>query len=112
MSNPYAPCLLVEHDNGNLSLILVDFDATFETFEEMGYDGGGYAWCGVADWLMRTHAPELATSVKYDPEAGMLSAYGADRATLERLASLIRSAIEDPVLLRKAITNADPEMMD
>jgi len=112
MSNLYAPCQLVEHENGSYSLIFDDFDRAADIFEEMGYEAGGYAWHGVADALVRTHAPELQTRVKYDPESSMFAAYGTDRDALGRLAELIRTAVDDPVVLRAAIESANPELMD
>jgi hypothetical protein len=53
MEDDFAPCTLVEHDDGTWSLLFTDFDATEEAFEEMGQEGGGYGWHGVVEALVR-----------------------------------------------------------
>jgi hypothetical protein len=107
----YEPCRLLEHD-GTYSLVFDDFDATAEVFEEMDQQGGGYGWHGVVEALVRMKAPALRKKVNYDPEASMFVAYSKDRDALKEVAGLIRAAVKDPALLREAIENADPELMD
>jgi hypothetical protein len=109
--NEYAPCALVEHE-GRYSLIFTDFDATAETFEEMEQEGGGYAWHGVVDALVRMKAPKLAKKLSYDPEASMFAAISDDKEVLKQVAELIRQAVADPKLLKQAIKKADPDLMD
>jgi hypothetical protein len=111
-NNEFAPCQLIDNEDGTYSLLLTEFDATASVFEEMGQEAGGYGWHGAVEALVRMKAPGLARKVKYDPEASMFVAYGKDRAALEKVAGLIRAAIQDPALLREAIENADPELMD
>jgi hypothetical protein len=108
----FAPCVLVEHDDGSFSLVFSDFDGTAEIFEELGQEGGGYAWHGVVDALVHTRAPKLNKVIGYDPEASMFVAYSEDREALKQVAALIRAAVNDPALLREAIENADPDLMD
>jgi hypothetical protein len=112
MSDDFAPCRLVEHADGTLSLLFDEFDATAATFEEMGQEAGGYGWHGVVEALVRMKAPRLAKKLSYDPEASMFAAVSKDRRALATVAGLIRTAIADPQLLRTAIENADPELMD
>jgi hypothetical protein len=112
MSGDFAPCRLVEHENGTFSLVFDDFDATAATFEEMGQEGGGYGWHGVVEALVRMKAPRVAKKLSYDPEASLFAVVSKDRRALATVAGLIRSAIADPQLLREAIENADPELMD
>lgn len=111
MSKDLTPFLMSEHQN-SFSLLLTDFDKGAEIFEEHGYASGGYAWHGVADALIRLRAPHLAGKVKFDPESSMFAAYGPDRAALEELADLLKSAMHDPALLNKAIEHADPDLID
>jgi hypothetical protein len=92
--------------------MLTVFDSWAGTFEELGYDAGGYAWHGVADSLIRLKAPKLRRKIKYDPEAGMFVAYGTDRDALEQLAKLLREAMNDPAVLKDAIEKANPKLMD
>jgi hypothetical protein len=110
--NEFAPCKLIENEDGTYSLLLTDFDRTAQTFEEMGQDGGGYGWHGVVDALVRMKAPKLKRKVRYDPEASMFVALSKDREALKQVAELIRSAIHEPALLKEAIEKADPELMD
>jgi hypothetical protein len=42
----------------------------------------------------------------------MFAVVSREHGALERVAGLIRSAIQDPALLRAAIGQADPELMD
>ena len=88
------------------------FELTWETFEEMDQEGGGYGWHGVMDALIRMKAPELVDKINFDPEASLFSAYSKDKDAIGLLAELMHQAIADPALLRQAIANADPELMD
>ena len=116
----FAPTQLVEHNqNGKISysIILDPFGPIYLTtssiFKAHGMEEpGGYAWHGVAEALVRLHAPEIASLVKYDPESSMFSAYGDDRAALLRVAQLIRQAQDNPAILEEALENANPEMLD
>ena len=111
MNNQFVPLRLVENED-SFNLYLDEFDQCAEVFEEMDYDGGGYGWHGVADAIIRLNAPHLAGKIEFDPEASLFVAYGPDRAAIEELARLLKSAIDDETLLRTAIENADPELMD
>ena len=111
-----APARLIEHlaDDNTLShsLIFDDFGPTAAIFEEHGHEAGGYAWHGVVEALVRLHAPEIAQSIKYDPESSMFSVYGDDPAALMRVDELMRQAQADPQMLNAALEHADPELMD
>jgi hypothetical protein len=63
------------------------------------------------DARVRTKAPMLKTKIRYDPEAGLFVAFGADREALARLTRLIHGAMADPATLSKAIANANPRRM-
>lgn len=102
----------MSESQNSFSLLLTDFDEGAEVFEESDYDPGGYAWHGVADALIRLRAPHLADKIKFDPESSMFAAYGPNRAALEELAALLKSAMDDHSLLRTALENADPDLMD
>jgi hypothetical protein len=108
----FAPCQLVEQEDGTCSLVFTDFDSTAATFEAMGREGGGYGWHGVVDSLVRGKAPHLKRKVRYDPEASMFVAFSKDREALEQVAELIRRARADEALLREAIKQANPKLMD
>lgn len=108
----FEPCRFMDYENGNFGLVFDDFDATYETFEEMDQEGGGYGWHGVMDALVRMKAPHLYKKLHFDPEASMFAVSSKDRAALAQVAALMRDAINDPELLKEAIANADPELMD
>jgi hypothetical protein len=110
--NEFAPCYLVEHEDGELSLVFEEFDSTAAIFEEMGQESGGYGWHGVVDALVRMKASKLKKKLQYDPEASMFVALSKDRDVLKQVAGLIRDALKDRALLRQAIAKADPEIME
>jgi Immunity protein 51 len=119
MTDEFAPAQLVTHENSEnrYSLILDPYGPIYLTtgsvFEAHGLgEGGGYAWHGVVDALVRMRAPEIADRVKFDPESSMFAAYGNDRDALLRVAQLIREVQNDQALLEEAITNADPDLLD
>jgi hypothetical protein len=111
-SGDFAPCQLIEHDEGSCSLLFTDFHPTEALFLEMGREGGGYGWHGVVDALVRMKAPHLAGLLDYDPEGSMFVALSEDREALGVVAGLIRASIADPDLLWEAIRHADPDLMD
>ncbi|OWK45771.1 Imm51 family immunity protein [Fimbriiglobus ruber] len=110
--NEFAPCQLIDNEDGTYSLIFTDFDGSAAVFEEMDQEGGGYGWHGVVDALVRMKAPKLKKRLDYDPEAGMFVALSKDKEALGQVAELIRNAVNDPKLLKEAIKKADPELMD
>ena len=111
--DPFAPCRFHEHE-GTCSLTFDDFSASGADtlFEEAGFDGGGYGWEGVVRALVQMRAPKLKKKLSYDPEAGMFSVVSKDRDALVQVADLIRAAVAHPALLREAIANADPDIME
>jgi hypothetical protein len=106
----FAPLKLLESE-GSFSLMLTEFDRWAGTFEEMGQDGGGYGWHGVADALVRLKAPKIKKKIKYDPEASMFVAFGPDRDAIVQLARLLLGAMNDRAVLMEAIEKADPKLM-
>ena len=103
---------IISVGEGSFSLLLTEFEAGAEIFEDAGYESGGYSWHGVADALMRRHEPQLVDKIKFDCESSMFCAYGPDRVALEELAALLKRAMSEPELLAQALENADPDLMD
>lgn len=110
-SEEFAPLELIEITPGNYNLTLAKFDQWAETFEEMGQEGGGYGWHGVADALVRIKAPKLRKKFDYDSEASMFVAFGTEREALGQLARLLLEAMADPKVLKEAIEKANPKLM-
>jgi hypothetical protein len=54
-NDKFAVLMMLEGE-GSHSLMLTEFDRWAETFEELGQEGGGYGWHGVADALVRLKA--------------------------------------------------------
>lgn len=111
-TDDFAPCRLVDHEDGTFSLLFTDFAPTAATFEECDRDGGGYDWHGVVDALVRQHAPKLKRKLQYDPEGSMFAVVSKDKDALRRVAELIRMAVADSAVLKDAIERADPDLMD
>jgi hypothetical protein len=116
----FAPTKLVEHTHegasSRYSIILDPYGPIYLTtssiFETHGLEPSGYAWHGVAEALVRLHAPEIADLVKFDPESSMFAAYGNDRNALLRVAQLIREVQNNPDMLEVALEHANPELLD
>ena len=111
-NDEFAPCSLIDHEDGAFSLIFTDFDSTEEIFAEQELDGGGYTWHAIVDSLVKMKTPKIARLLDYDPEAGMFAAISRDRDSLKQVAVLIRNALKDRELLQLAIDNADPELLE
>ncbi len=108
----FAPCRFGEYESGRYALTFDDFTATAALFEEAGQDGGGYGWHGAVEALVRLRAPHLRRKLRYDPEASLFVVLSKSPDALREVAGLIRAAVADPALLREAIANADPDLMD
>ncbi|WP_017597306.1 Imm51 family immunity protein [Nocardiopsis lucentensis] len=111
-----APLRFFEYDHrpGTYCLMLTDTAMVDvrDTFEEHGYDAGGYAWAGVARAAVRVRAPELEGRLGHDPEAGMFVAHGTDEEALLRLGALLHEAFHDPKVLAEFIAAGDPSWFD
>ena len=116
MGNPadeeFAPFSVTQYEDGDWGLNLSEFDDCYEIFDEFGYESGGYGWHGVAEALIRLKAPHLAEKINFDPEASMFAAHAKNRQDIEELARLLRAALDDEALLKTALENVDPELMD
>jgi hypothetical protein len=103
-----TPLRLIETEPDRFSLLLDAGDTPVEeVVAELGHEANGYFWEGVAQLLVRTHAPELAGRFDYDPEGGMFCAYGEDREALEKLGSMMSEVATDAVRIRGLITEAE-----
>lgn len=108
----FAPCRLVDHGEGRLSLCFDDFRMPqVPLFESRGLQGGGYTWEAVVSSLVKLKRPDLQSDLTYDSEAGMFVALG-NRESLKAVATLIQKAISDPALLRDAVDHADPDRLE
>lgn len=108
------PLKLLETSPGAFSLVLSDGDigAVEAVVEELGHTPNGPFWDGVAITLIRTSAPELASALEFDSEAGMFCAYSANRDALLRLGSLMAPLVLSPERMTELMEHADPNDFD
>ncbi|MFF0543532.1 Imm51 family immunity protein [Nocardia thailandica] len=57
-------------------------------------------------------APQLSDRVRFDPEAGMMVAYGTDADALRTLGSYLQEALRDTTVLAGFLAAGDPEWYD
>jgi hypothetical protein len=98
---------LLETDRGNFSLLLdVGTTDVDELVDELGHEPNGYFWEGVAQFLIKTEAPNLEARFLFDPEADMFCARGGDRTALEELGALMSAVATDRNRMRTLIESA------
>lgn len=85
-------------------------DDTGALFDQMGLQGGGYTWEGLAHALIALKAPDLAAQVEINAEGDEMYTYAATREPLERLEALLLAACSDHSLLRAAINEAGDDL--
>lgn len=103
------PFCLVEHDSGNISLILnvgIYKEELFETRAEEGFQGSGYDWYSLADVYLQERLPELVGVVRFDPEADMFCAYSHEREALMQFAIGFKHTCEDDKLIYDLFSRA------
>lgn len=103
------PFYLVEHDSGNISLILnvgIYKEELFETRAEEGFQGSGYDWYSLADVYLQERLPELVGVVRFDPEADMFCAYSHEREALMQFAIGFKHTCEDDKLIYDLFSRA------
>jgi hypothetical protein len=105
MPEDFAPCEFLEVKPGLYSLIFTDFDAHLNVITKNGGQGGGYTWEALVKAAVELKSIEVP-GIEYDPESDMFAAYGSNKESLIKIASLIKEMTEDPDTLKKAITKA------
>ncbi|AIQ21203.1 glucan biosynthesis protein [Paenibacillus sp. FSL H7-0357] len=104
------PFILVEQDNGGMSVILNagSYKAElFQTREDEGFEGSGYDWASLASVFLEEKMPELADSIHFDPEADMFCAYSSNREAVQSFAAGFKAACEDDALIRDLFSRAE-----
>ncbi len=103
------PFIWIEHDSGNVSIILNAGSykqELFDTRADEGFEGNGYDWGSLAAVYLEEKLPELEGIVRFDPEAGMFCAYSKDREALLRFATGLKQACENNELIRDLFSRA------
>lgn len=103
------PFQLIEHDSGNVSMILdvgTYKDEVFQTRADEGFEGNGYDWGSLAVVFLEERMPQLAGIVRFDPEGSMFCAYSDNREALQSFAIGFKDACEDDVGIRDLFSRA------
>jgi len=79
----------------------------FRTRADEGFEGNGYDWTSLAVVFLEERMPELSGVVRFDPEAGMFSAYSDNRQAVVRFAIAFKTACEDDALIRDLFSRAE-----
>lgn len=105
-----APFILVEQNHGGKSVILPVGSYLAQLFDlraDEGFEGNGYDWASLAAVFLQERMPELADTIRFDPEADMFCAYSSNGAAVEQFARAFKSACEDEALIRDLFARAE-----
>ncbi|TYP73278.1 Imm51 family immunity protein [Paenibacillus methanolicus] len=108
--NDLAPFILVEQHDGGKSVILTVgsyLAKLFDSRADEGFEGSGYDWAALAAVFLHERMPELADTIRLDPEADMFCAYSTNGAAVEQFARAFKSACEDEALIHDLFTRAE-----
>jgi hypothetical protein len=104
------PFQFIEHDSGNVSIILnvgVYKDEIFQTRADEGFVGNGYDWESLAVIFLEEKMPQLENIVHFDPEADMFCAYSDNRESMQKFAIGFKDACEDDAVIRDLFSRAE-----
>jgi len=103
-----APFTFVEHEGGETSLLLTQFEPNLELFEEAGSPGPGYGWETVARYLVENVATDLEDRVDFDSEHSMFCAFSNDREALQALGARLARLFHNRKALASIIDAIGP----
>ncbi|MET4105310.1 immunity 51 family protein [Hymenobacter sp. UYP22] len=72
-----------------------------------GFEGNGYDWASLAKVFLAEKQPQLAGSVKFDPEGSMFCAYSSDKDALNQFALAFKAAVEETSLIKDVFSRAE-----
>lgn len=100
--------LEIMEDGDRYSLQLVAGDAPVdEDIVELGHEPNGYFWEGVAEYLVRAEAGELADRFELDSEGGAFVAYSSERKVLEDLGNRMAAIATSGEKVRRLVASAE-----
>ena len=85
-------------------------EQSFQIFDELELQGGGYTWEGIIRSLINSKMPGDAESLDVGAEADNAYVYSTSEPALAALRELIINVDQDSVALREAISNADENL--
>ena len=68
-------------------------------FAEHGLEGSGYDWQSLVHAVLATEDPAMLDRFRFDSEASMFCAYGADPAALHAVGTIVDRLLDDPGLV-------------
>lgn len=104
------PFLLVEHDNGSVSMILnvgSYKDEIFHIRADEGFEGNGYDWGSLAAVFLKERMPQLTGIIRFDPEASMFCAYSDNGEALQSFSIGFKEACEDDAVIKDLFSRAE-----
>lgn len=110
VADQIRPFVLIQHDGGNVSMILNVGEYKAELFKsraDEGFEGNGYDWGSLAAVFLEEKMPELAGVIRFDPEGSMFCAYSSEREAIYRFAAGFKQACEDDALIRDLFARAE-----
>ncbi|MCU0352967.1 MAG: immunity 51 family protein [Cytophagales bacterium] len=96
---------LVQTSEENYSLLLTEFAACEEVFNEFDHEGGGYDWESVVKHVLETEHTDLFNKVRFDSEGSMFCVYGKDKEALETVGEIVKRLIDDHTELKRIIAS-------
>jgi len=110
LAEKIKPFLWVEHDSGNVSVILnvgSYKDDLFQIRADEGFEGNGYDWGSLAAVFLEERMPQLTDIIRFDPESSMFCAYSGNGEALRSFAVAFKEACEDNAVIRDLFSRAE-----
>jgi len=107
--NNIKPFFWVEHAS-SFSVCLSELEYKQEVFmtrETEGFLGNGYDWGSLATVFLTEKMPHLAEVIRFDPEAGMYTAYSSNKQALQDFSLAFKEACEDQALITDLFSRAE-----
>ncbi|NOT60100.1 MAG: hypothetical protein HOP19_07730 [Acidobacteria bacterium] len=92
-----------------LEQFCVEFSDMWQNYDylsEKGYQGGGATWECLAESIISTQAPELATEIRLDGESDCLAIWSSSQTALDKMMRLIGETNADRTKLDAMIAHA------
>ena len=104
---------IIELDDALFALTIECCDEeTIKKFNEKGFEGNGYTWCGIIESIARLEFGDKSSSLSYSPEADSTMVIYKDKETLKNLELKVTEALKNSDYMKKVIENSNPEYMD
>jgi hypothetical protein len=97
--------------HGRWCLVLIEADpATYELFDSMELQGGGYTWLAITEALLSWKQPDWAPALDLNAEGGEMYVYCATREPLEALREMLENAASDHSVMKEAMSFAGEDL--